>query len=98
FFERNFYSKSDLTQLFSGWYNERYDRLVEEAKRTLDPARRKKLYTAAWNIVNVELPHFHLHEMVMTSTAVKELQGYQPNMVGALTYHGGGIRMASIAA
>ena len=33
--------------------NERYDELVEEAKRTLDRAKRKELYTEAWNIVNV---------------------------------------------
>ena len=71
---------------------------MEEAKRTLDPARRKELYTAAWNIVNVELPHFHLHEVVITSAAVKALRGYQPNGVGALTYRGGGIRTAYIAA
>jgi peptide/nickel transport system substrate-binding protein len=98
FFERNFYSKSDLTHILSGWHNERYDRLVEEAKRTLDPARRKELYTTAWNIVNNELPHFHLHEVVMTSAAVKELRGYKPNVVGALTHRGGGIRTAYIEA
>src|SRR5215467_4426305 len=98
FFERNFYSKSDLTQILSGWHNERYDRLVEEAKRTLDPARRKALYTEGWNIVNVELPHFHLHEVTMTAVAAKELQGYQPNVVGALTYRDGGIRTAYIEA
>ncbi len=94
FFERNFSSKSDLTHILSGWHNERYDQLVEEAKRTLDPARRKALYTAAWNIVNVELPHFHLHEVTITSAAVKALRGYQPNVVGAFTHRGGGIRSA----
>ncbi len=94
FFERNFSSKSDLTHILSGWHNERYDRLVEEAKRTLDPARRKELYTAAWNIINVELPHFHLHEVTITSAAVKALRGYQPNVVGAFTHRGGGIRSA----
>jgi ABC-type transport system substrate-binding protein len=72
--------------------------LVEEAKRTLNPARRKELYTEAWNIVNVELPHFHLHEVTQTAVAAKELQGYQPNVVGALTYRGGGIRTAYIKA
>src|SRR6266446_6466288 len=98
FFERNFSSKSDLTHILSGWHNERYDRLVEEAKRTLDSARRKELYTAAWNIVNNELPHFHLHEVVITSAAVKALRGYQPNVVGAFTHRGGGVRTAYIQA
>ena len=71
--------------------------MVEEAKRTLDQARRKELYTEAWNIVNVELPHFHLHDVVHTSAAVKELRGYQPGLAGALTYQGGGLRTAYIA-
>src|SRR5262249_12599507 len=94
FFERNFHSKSEYAQVLSGWQNARYDQLVEEAKRTLDPARRKALYTEAWNIVNVELPHFHLHEVTMTSAAVKELRGYQPGVTGAFTYRDGGIRTA----
>jgi ABC-type transport system substrate-binding protein len=96
FFERNLHSQSDYTQSLSGWRNERYDRLVEEAKRTLDPVRRKELYTEAWNIVNVELPHFHLHELTMTSAAAREVQGYQPCVVGPFTYRGGGIRTAYI--
>jgi ABC-type transport system substrate-binding protein len=96
FFERNLYSKSDYAQSLSGWRNERYDTLVEEAKRLLDPARRKELYTEAWNIVNVELPHFHLHELTMTSVAAKEVKGYTPCVVGAFTHHGGGIRTTYI--
>jgi peptide/nickel transport system substrate-binding protein len=98
FFERNFHSRSDYAQVLSGWKNERYDQLVEEAKRTLDLARRKELYTEAWNIVNDELPHFHLHELTMTSAAVKELRGYQPCVIGAFSHHGGGIRTAYIEA
>jgi len=70
--------------------------LVEEAKRTLDPARRKDLYTEAWNIVNLELPHFHLHELTMTAAAAKEVKGYQPCVVGPFTHRGGGIRTAYI--
>jgi peptide/nickel transport system substrate-binding protein len=98
FFGRNLHSKSQFNQIFSRWYNARYDQLVEEAKRTLDPARRRELYTEAWNIVNTELPQFHLHEVVRTSAADKKLQGYQPGSSGALTYHGGGLRTAYIAA
>ena len=96
FFERNLHSKSDYAQSLSGWRNERYDTLVEEAKKTLDQARRKELYTAAWNIVNVELPHFHLHELTMTSVAAKQVKGYQPCVVGPFTHRGGGIRAAYI--
>ena len=98
FFERNLHSKSDYARSLSGWSNARYDQLVEEAKKTLDQARRKELYTEAWNIVNVELPHFHLHELTMTSVAAKQVKGYQPCVVGPFTYHGGGIRTAYIEA
>jgi peptide/nickel transport system substrate-binding protein len=98
FYGRNLHSKSEYAQILSGWQNERFDRLIEEAKRTLAPERRKELYTEAWNILNVELPHFYLHAEVYTSAATKDLRGYQPNMLGALHYHGGGFRTAYIAA
>jgi peptide/nickel transport system substrate-binding protein len=97
FFARNLHSKSEYAQILSGWQNARYDQLMEEAKRTLDTARRKELYTEGWNIVNVELPHFYLHEETQTSAATKDLRGYQPGSAGALTYYGGGFRTAYIA-
>jgi ABC-type transport system substrate-binding protein len=68
--------------------------LVEEARQTLDPARRRALYAEGWNIVNVELPFFYLHEFTLTSAAAKALQGYQPGSAGALAYRGGGLRTA----
>jgi peptide/nickel transport system substrate-binding protein len=94
FFDRNLHSKSAYARSLSGWQNERYDALVDEAKRVRDPAKRKELYTEAWNVVNEELPHFHLHELTMTSAATKDLQGYQPCDVAPFTYSGGGIRTA----
>jgi peptide/nickel transport system substrate-binding protein len=94
FYARNLHSQSEWNKANSGWHNERYDQLVEEAKRTLDKKRRKELYTEAQTIINVELPHFHLHDVVRTTAAVKELRGYQPGLGGALTYHGGGLRTA----
>ncbi len=97
FFFRNLHSKSDYSGSLSRWQNEQYDRLVEEAKRIADPAQRKALYTEAWNIVNVELPFYYMHEIPQTSAAVKELQGYQPGSSGAVTYQGGGLRTAYIA-
>jgi peptide/nickel transport system substrate-binding protein len=98
FFARDLHSKSEYSHALSGWQNARYDQLVEEARRTQDPARRKALYAEGWNIVNVELPFFYLHELPFTSAAVKALQGYQPGSAGALAYHGGGLRAAYIEA
>jgi peptide/nickel transport system substrate-binding protein len=97
-FARNLHSKSEYAQSLAGWKNERYDTLVEEAKRTLDQAKRKALYTEAWNIVQVDLPHFHLHDLPMTSAAAKQVKGYQPCQVGPFTHSGGGIRTAYIEA
>ena len=51
---------------------------------------------AGWNIVNAELPKFYLHELTMTSAAVKELRDYQPSVTGAFYYRGGGFRTAYI--
>jgi peptide/nickel transport system substrate-binding protein len=98
FYARDLHSQSAWSKGRSGWHNARYDRLVEEAKRTLDVARRKELYTEAQNIVNVELPLFHLHDAVRTWAADKNLQGYQPGVGGILTYHGGGLRTAYMTA
>jgi len=98
FFGRNLYSKSQYAKVLSGWQNERYDQLIEEAKRTVEAARRKAMYTEAWNIANAELPFFFLHEMTDTSAATKALQGYQPGSSGALAYHGGGFRAAYLTA
>ena len=98
FFGRDLHSKSEYSNILSGWQNARYDQLVEEARQTFDPARRKALYTEAWNIVNVELPFFYLHEFTQTSTAAKALQGYRPGSSGALAYRGGGLRAAYLQA
>jgi peptide/nickel transport system substrate-binding protein len=98
FFGRNLHSKSEYTQVLSGWKNDRVDQLLEEAKKTLDPARRKELYTEVWNINNIELAQFQLHEVTQTSAATKEVQGYRPSSVGALTYQGGGVRTTYVKA
>jgi ABC-type transport system substrate-binding protein len=98
FFSRNLHSKSDYAQSLAGWHNERYDKLVEEARRTVEPAKRIAMYTEAWNIVNVELPHFHLHELTTTSVAARQVKGYEPCVLAPFTYRGGGIRTAYIEA
>jgi ABC-type transport system substrate-binding protein len=51
FYGRNLHSKSEYAQVMSGWQHARYDQLVEEARRTLDPARRKALKDYQPNVV-----------------------------------------------
>lgn len=98
FFGRNLHSKSEYTHVLSGWENARVDQLLEEAKRIVDKGKRKELYTEVWNIVNVELPQFHLHETTVVAAALKTVQGYKPGSMGAYAYHGGGMRTAYIKA
>jgi peptide/nickel transport system substrate-binding protein len=95
-FDRNLHSKSSYAQSLHGWVNERYDKLIEEAKRTADPAKRVELYTEGWKIVNEELPQFHLSELSMISAANKSVKDYEPCQVSPFTYQGGGIRVAHI--
>ncbi len=96
FFDRNLHSKSAYGQMRHRWHNERYDKLIEEAKRTADQAKRRELYTEGWNIVHEELPQFHLHELSMVSAAHKSVKGYEPSAVAPFTYRQGGIRTAYI--
>ncbi len=96
FFDRNLHSQSAYAQRLHGWHNARYDKLIEEAKRTRDPAKRRELYTEGWKIVNEELPQFHLSELSMISAAHKSVQNYEPSKVAPFTYSGGGVRTAYI--
>jgi ABC-type transport system substrate-binding protein len=97
FFGRNLHSKSQYAKVLSGWHHERYDQLIEEAKRRVVVARRMVFYPEGWNIASAELPFFFLHELTDTSAASKALQGYQPGSSGALAYQGGGLRAAYLA-
>ena len=96
FFDRDLHSKSGYAQRLSGWHNERYDKLIEEAKRSPDQAKRRELYTAGWQIVQEELPQFYLSELSMISAAHKNMRDYKPCVVAPYTYSGGGIRIAHI--
>jgi ABC-type transport system substrate-binding protein len=98
FFDRNLHSQSGYAQEMSAWHNARYDKLIEEAKRTREPAKRRELYTEAWQIVNDELPQFHLHELSMVSAAHKSVRDYEPCVVAPFTYRSGGVRTAYIEA
>ncbi|PON18742.1 hypothetical protein C2W62_06425 [Candidatus Entotheonella serta] len=96
FFDRNIHSKSSYAQRNHGWVNERYDKLIEEAKRTADPAKRRELYTEGWKVVNEELPQFHLSELSMITAVHKSVKDYKPCVVAPFTYSGGGVRVAHV--
>jgi ABC-type transport system substrate-binding protein len=94
FFDRNLHSQSAYGKERHAWQNERYDKLIEEAKRTADQSKRLELYTEGWKIVHEELPQFHLHELSMISVAHQSVKDYEPCTVAPFTYRSGGIRTA----
>jgi peptide/nickel transport system substrate-binding protein len=96
FFDRNLHSQSAYGKMRHAWQNERYDKLIEEAKRIPDQSKRRELYTEGWKIVHEELPQFHLHELSMVSAAHQSVKDYEPSTVAPFTYRGGGIRVAYI--
>lgn len=77
-----------------GFRNERVDRLIEEARLSLDKARRKEIYTEIDGIVNDEAALIYTHAVPLTSAGVKRLQGYAPAIAGPHSWSGGGIRSA----
>ncbi|MEO0661480.1 MAG: peptide ABC transporter substrate-binding protein [Planctomycetota bacterium] len=64
----------------TGWSNADYDRLVAEANRTADPARRFELLSEAEAILMEELPVLPLYYYVTQSTYSPRLGGYHPNV------------------
>ncbi len=95
-FDRDIHSKSSYAKRNHGWVNERYDKLIEEAKRTPDQSKRRDLYTEGWKLVHEELPLFHLSELSMISAAHKSVTDYKPCTVAPFTYSAGGVRVAHV--
>lgn len=65
----------------TGWSNETYDRLIEEANRELDPGKRMKLFRKAETIlVAEELPILPLYFYVKQDLKAHKVQGIHPNV------------------
>ncbi len=77
-----------------GFSNETCDKLIDEARTTLDQEKRKELYREVDNIVNAEAALIYHHSVPLTGAAVKKLKGYEPQLTGGPNYHGGGVRTA----
>jgi peptide/nickel transport system substrate-binding protein len=81
-------------KLRSGFANDRCDKLIEEARTTLDINLRKEMYTEVDGIVNDEACIIYAHSVPLTAAAVKSLKGYDPTITGAPSWSGGGLRTA----
>ena len=93
-YSRWLHSSGAEGKLRVGFKNAKADKLIEEARLTLDKNKRKELYTEVDGIVNDEAALIYCHAVPLTSAGVKNLKGYQPAIAGPFTWSGGGVRSA----
>jgi peptide/nickel transport system substrate-binding protein len=93
-YSRWIHSQGDEGKLRVGFKNERCDKLIEEARLTLDNNLRKEMYTEVDSIVNDEAALICHHGVPLTTAGVKSLQGYAPAIAGPYSWSGGGVRTA----
>jgi peptide/nickel transport system substrate-binding protein len=96
-FSRHLLSTSPSTKEYSGFQNERMDKLIVEARQTIHRQKRLELYGEIESIVNEELPFLYIHNLTLLEAGVMNLKGYQPAASGLFTTKGGGIRTAWLA-
>lgn len=94
FYFRHIYSDGGTNKLRCGFVNDRADKLIIEAKQTLDKEKRMELYTEVENIIVDELPMIFNHYIPLTNAGVRNLKGYAPAFNGPYSIAGGGIRTA----
>ena len=82
---------------FQGFRSERADKLIVEARQTINKQKRLELYAEIESIVNEELPYLYIHNLTLLEAGVMNLKGYQPAASGLFTTKGGGIRTAWLA-
>jgi len=91
------HSNGGSNKLRCGFVNEKVDKLILEAKVTLDVEKRKELYTEVENIIKDEIPFIFNHYVPLLSAGVMNLKGYAPAFNGPYSIAGGGIRTAWMA-
>jgi peptide/nickel transport system substrate-binding protein len=96
-FARQFLSTSPTNRQGSGFRHPQADKLIHEARRTADRAKRLDLYAEIDSIINDELPILYLHHLTLLEAGVLHLKGYQPAISGPFSTQGGGIRTAWLA-
>lgn len=96
-FSRQILSTSSMTQGQSRFHNERADKLIVEARQTVDKKKRLELYAELDSIVNDELPVLYTQNAAMMQAGVKNLMGYQPGVSGHPSSSNAGFRTAWLA-
>ncbi|MGE0766048.1 MAG: ABC transporter substrate-binding protein [Hyphomicrobiaceae bacterium] len=93
-YSRGVLSSSPDSQLRTGYKNEKVDKLIGEARLTLDKAKRIELYTEVENLINEDCAIIYTHAVPLTCAGAKRLKGYKPAFAGPFSIAGGGIRTA----
>jgi peptide/nickel transport system substrate-binding protein len=75
----------------SGYSNKEVDRLLNEARTTLDEGRRKELYTQVMEILHEDVPYVYLYHNNSTTDFA-----FQGNLTGFEAYPDGILRVANI--
>lgn len=96
-FAREIHSAGPTTKAVTRFHNAKADKLIEEARRTLDKQKRLEIYTEVESIVNEELPLLYTHHLTLLEAGVMNLHDYQPALSGSPHTQGAGLRVAWMA-
>ena len=96
-FSRQILSQSAVTKGQSRFHNARADKLILQARQTVDKQKRLELYAEIESIVNDELPVLYMETGGMLQAGVMNFIGYQPGISGHPSSSGAGIRTAWLA-
>jgi ABC-type transport system substrate-binding protein len=93
-FSRQVLSTAPTTRELSRFSNEKADKLIIEARGTVDKQKRLELYAEVESIINEELPMVYTHSLTLLEAGAMHLKGYQPAIAGAFSTQGAGVRTA----
>jgi len=96
-FSRQVISTSPQTQSTTRFRNEKADKLILEARKTVDSAKRLEMYREVEDIINDELPILYTHYLTLLEAGVMNLKNYKPSISGSPNVAGGGLRTAWMA-
>jgi len=89
-------SSSANAKLRTGVNIPKADKLILEAKKTLEMSKRKELYQEVENLVAEEVPLLYTHFVPLTCAASKNVMGYEPAFNGPYSTQMAGVRTAYI--
>lgn len=90
------YFHSGERQNYAGYNNPEYDKLVEEASRTLEIEKRKGLYAKALGLLHRDLPHIFFGHYPIVQASRTYLKNMKSNARGDIVWAYGGAAFAWI--